>query len=82
MESFYNISKTIKYLFTFINISENENCKIAMKYFSKFDRNVVRIFHLQWKIGNISDMFLQYSVLCGQLQEYDGQMNDSNFWFF
>ena len=34
-----------------------------MKYLSIFYRNVVTIFHLQWKIGNISDMFLQYSVL-------------------
>ena len=41
-----------------------------MKYFSKFDRNVVTILHLQWKIGNISDMFLQYSVLCGLVYKY------------
>ena len=37
-----------------------------MKYFAIFDKNVETIFQLQWKIGNISDMFLQYSVLCGQ----------------
>ena len=36
-----------------------------MKYFSIFDKNVAKIFHLQWKIGNIPDMFLQHSVLCG-----------------
>ena len=35
-----------------------------MKYFAIFDKNVI-IFLLQWKIGNISYMFLQYSVLCG-----------------
>ena len=36
-----------------------------MKYFWIIDKNVAAIFQLQWKIGNISDMFLQYSVLCG-----------------
>ena len=36
-----------------------------MKYFATFEKNVERIFQLQWKIKNISDMFLQYSVLCG-----------------
>ena len=36
-----------------------------MKYFTIFDRNVATIFYLQRKIGNISDMFLQYSVLYG-----------------
>ena len=35
-------------------------CTIAI-----FDRNVATIFHFQWKIGNISEMFLQYSVLYG-----------------
>ena len=38
-----------------------------MKYFGIFDKNFERIFQLQWKIRNISDMFLQYSVLCGKL---------------
>ena len=38
-----------------------------MKYFEIIDKNVAAIFQLQWKIGNISDMFLQYSVLCGSL---------------
>ena len=28
-----------------------------MKYFAIFDKNVETIFQLQWKIGNISDMF-------------------------
>ena len=28
------------------------------------DKNDAAIFQLQWKIENISDMFLQYSVLC------------------
>ena len=35
-----------------------------MKYFGIIDKNVAAIFQLQWKIGNISDMFLQYFVLC------------------
>ena len=36
-----------------------------MKYFGIIDNNFAAIFQLQWKIENISDMFLQYSVLCG-----------------
>ena len=36
-----------------------------MKYFGTIDKNVAAIFQLQWKIWNISDMFLQYSVPCG-----------------
>ena len=36
-----------------------------MKYFAIFDKNVATIFQLQWKIRNISDMFLQYSVVYG-----------------
>ena len=36
-----------------------------MKYFGIIDKNVAAIFQLQWTIGNISDVFLQYSVLCG-----------------
>ena len=36
-----------------------------MKYFGIIDKNVAAIFQFQWKIGNISDMFLQYSVVCG-----------------
>ena len=28
---------------------------------------LLKIFQFQWKIGNISDTFLQYSVLCGAL---------------
>ena len=35
-----------------------------MKYFAIFVKNVATIFQLQWIIGNISDMLLQYSVLC------------------
>ena len=38
-----------------------------MKYFRIIEKNVATIFQLQWKIGNISDMFLQFSVLCGYL---------------
>ena len=40
-----------------------------MKYFGIIDKNVATIFQLQWKIGNISEMFLQYSVLCGRFIE-------------
>ena len=29
-----------------------------MKYVGIIDKNVAAIFELQWKIGNISDMFL------------------------
>ena len=36
-----------------------------MKYFGIINKNVAAKFQLQWKIGNISDMFLQYSVLFG-----------------
>ena len=36
-----------------------------MKYFAIIDKNVAALFQLQWKIGNISDMFLQHSMLCG-----------------
>ena len=38
-----------------------------MKYFGIVDKNAATIFQFQWKIGNISDMFLQYSVLCGHI---------------
>ena len=47
MEFVYNISKTIKYLFFFKNISENKNCNVAMKYFAIFDKNDETI--LQWQ---------------------------------
>ena len=36
-----------------------------MKYFGIIDKDVAIIFQLPGKIGNISDMFLEYSVLCG-----------------
>ena len=36
-----------------------------MEYFGIIDKNVAAIFQSQRKSGNISDMFLQYSVLCG-----------------
>ena len=39
-----------------------------MKYFGIIDKNLAAKFQLQCKIRNISDMFLQYSVLCGVLQ--------------
>ena len=41
-----------------------------MKYLAIFDRNVATIFHLKWKIGNIFDMFLEYSVL-SHVGKYD-----------
>ena len=62
-ESFYNISKRIKYLLVFKNISESWICNVTMKYFAMFNENVATIFQLQWSIGNISDIFMQYSVL-------------------
>ena len=74
-ESFYNISKSIKYSFVFKNISESQNCNAAMKYFAIFDKNIATIFQLQWNIGNIPDMFLQYSVYVG----YDCFMNEKNW---
>ena len=40
-----------------------------MKYFAIFDENVATIFELQWNIGNISDIFLQY--LCYVLSKYN-----------
>ena len=42
-----------------------------MKYFGIIDTNVAAIFQSQWKIGNISHMFLQYSVLYGYLHSSD-----------
>ena len=36
-----------------------------MKYFAIFDEIVATIFQLQWNVGNIPDISLQYSVLCG-----------------
>ena len=63
----YNISKSIKYLLVYKNISECWNRNVAVKYFAIFEKNIATIFQLQLKIGNISDMFLQYSVLCGYL---------------
>ena len=43
-ESFYNISKTIEYLFVFRNISESLNCNVAIKYFAIFLKKVETIF--------------------------------------
>ena len=66
---FWNIlemCKSIEYLFIYKNIYESENCNLAMKYFGIIDKNFAAIFQLQWKIGNISNIFLQYSVLCGR----------------
>ena len=65
-ESFYNIYKSIKYLFVFKNIWESWNYNVAMKYFARFDKNLATIFQLQWNIGNIPDVFLQYSMLRGR----------------
>ena len=41
-----------------------------MKYFGIIDKNVAAIYQLQWKIGNIFDVFLQNSVLCGIAPKY------------
>ena len=46
-----------------------------MKYFGIIAKNVAAVFQLQWKIGNICDMFLQYYVLCG----YFTQKTPRNF---
>ena len=69
----YLVFFSIKYLFVFKNISESWNCNVGMKYFAIFNRNVATIFQLQWNIGNIPDIFLQYSVLCG--------INSKDFFF-
>ena len=42
-----------------------------MEYFGIIDKNVAAIFQLQWKIVNISEMFLQYSGLCGYLVGFE-----------
>ena len=47
-----------------------------MKYFAIFDKNVVIIFQLQLNIGNILDIFLQYSVLCGKFATVYEREND------
>ena len=47
-EIVYNISKSIKYLFVYKNISESQNCNIAVKYFAIFDKNIATIFQLQY----------------------------------
>ena len=46
-----------------------------MKYFAIFNRNFVTIFHLQLKIGNNFDAFLQYSVVCGD------DCDENNFFY-
>ena len=46
-EIVYNISKSIKYLFVFKNISESQNCNVAVKYFAIFGKNIATIFQLQ-----------------------------------
>ena len=48
----------MKYLFVFKNISESLYCHFAMKYCAIFDKNVAKIFQLQWNMGNIFDIFL------------------------
>ena len=40
------------------------NCNFLIKYFAMLDKNVATIFQLKNNIRNISDNFLQYSVLC------------------
>ena len=65
----------MKYLFVFTNISESLNFNFAMKYFAIFDKNFATIFQLQWNMKNISDIFLQYFVLCG---EYTVKILDRN----
>ena len=57
-----------------------------MKYFKIFDENFATIFQLRRNIGNISEMFLQYSVLCGwegtrlDTFQLDSDRLDTNYW--
>ena len=44
-----------------------------MKYFAIFNKNVAKVFQLQWNIWNIPDIFLQYSVLFGSIYTFDSQ---------
>ena len=53
-----------------------------MKYFEIIDKNVAAIFLLQWKIGNISDIFLQYSVLCGPSFGHHTKTLALSFWTY
>ena len=46
MESFYNISKSIKYSFVLKKILEIWNRNVAMKYFAIFNQNFATIFQL------------------------------------
>ena len=70
----------MKYLFVFKNISESCNFNIAMKYFAVFNKNGPTIFQLQWNIGNMPDIFLQYSVLCEfSYQRLETQLMCANF---
>ena len=48
-EIVYNISKIIKYLFFYKNISESQNCNVAMKD-SKYFCHVSAIFCAIWVI--------------------------------
>ena len=52
-----------------------------MKYFAIFDKNIATIFQLQCKIGNISDVFLQYSVLCGNPESRFFSLYDTELGF-
>ena len=65
-EIVHNISKSMKYLLVYKKFPEYLNCNVAVKYFAIFDKNIATIFQLQWKIGNIPDTFLEYSVLYSQ----------------
>ena len=47
MKSIYSISKSIKYLFIYKNISESLICNVAIKYLGIIDKNVTAIFQLQ-----------------------------------
>ena len=53
---FYNISKSIKYLFVFKNITQCWNCNVAMKYFAIFDQNIsiaMKYKRYSWHISAI-----------------------------
>ena len=47
---------------------------MLQNYFAIFNKNVAKLFQLQRNIGNIPDIFLQYSVLCGSFFALSSQI--------
>ena len=54
------------YLFSTI-FRKVEIVMLRCNFFTIFDKHFLIMFQLQWNIGNIPDIFLQYSVLYGTL---------------